>query len=108
MSYTPRRHCFHIHKAKKDITLLSINDSADFNNGVKTRSDILNERLSPKSNLLLTLSRLRNTQQKQLMKEQIFNIYLMKISVLIFTHVQLTLPLIFLTFMFQLFAAIKI
>ena len=72
MSYTPRWHCFYIHKAKRDITLLSLSDSADFNNGVKTRSGILNERLSPKPNLLLSLSRLRNTQHKQLMKETDF------------------------------------
>jgi hypothetical protein len=82
MPHTPRRHCFHIHKAKKDITLLSLNekditllslnDSADFNNGVKTRSDILNEMLSPKPNLLLVLSRLRNTHNKRLMKEADF------------------------------------
>jgi hypothetical protein len=69
MPYTPRRHCFHIHKTKKDIALLSLNDSADFNNGVKSRSDILNESLSPKPNLLLTLSILRNTHNKRLMKE---------------------------------------
>jgi len=52
MPYTSRSHCFHIHKAKKDITLLFLNDSANFNNGVKSRSDILNERLSPKPNFL--------------------------------------------------------
>jgi hypothetical protein len=70
MSHKPRWHCFHIHKANRDIALLFLNDSADFNKGVKTRSDILNERLSPKPNLLLTLSRLRNTHdKKQLMKE---------------------------------------
>jgi len=72
MPHTPRRHCFHIHKAKRDITLLYLNDSADFNNGVKTRSDILNEMLSPKPNLLLVLSRLRNTHNKRLMKEADF------------------------------------
>jgi len=73
MSYLSHSHCFHIHKAKRDITLLLLNDSADFNNGVKTRSDILNERLSPKPNLLLTLSRLRNTHnKKQLLKETDF------------------------------------
>jgi hypothetical protein len=72
MPYTPRRHCFHIHKAKRDIALLSLNDSADFNNGVKTRSDILNESLLPKPYLLLTLSRLRNTHNKRLMKETDF------------------------------------
>jgi len=72
MSYTQLCYCFRIHKAKNDITLLSSSDSANFNNGVKTRSDILNERLSPKPNLLLTLSRLRNTQHKQLMKETDF------------------------------------
>jgi len=72
MPHTPRRHCFHIHKAKTDITLLYLNDSADFNNGVKTRSDILNEMLSPKPNLLLVLSRLRNTHNKRLMKEADF------------------------------------
>ena len=65
-------HRFRIHKAKRDSTLLSVNDSADSNNGVKTRNDILNERLSPKPNLLLTLSRLRNTQHKQLVKETDF------------------------------------
>ena len=68
MSYTPRWHCFRMHKAKRDITLLSLSDSADFNNAVKTRSDISNERLPPKPNLLLTWSRLRNTQHKQFMK----------------------------------------
>jgi len=72
MPHTPRRHCFHIHKAKRDITLLYLNDSTDFNNGVKTRSDILNEMLSPKPNLLLVLSRLRNTHNKRLMKEADF------------------------------------
>jgi hypothetical protein len=72
MPYTPRRHYFHVYEAKRDITLLSLNDSADFNNCVKTRSDILNERLSPKPNLLLTLSRLRNTRNKWLMKETDF------------------------------------
>jgi len=73
MPYTSHSHCFHIHKAKTDIALLFLNDSADFNNGVKTRSDILNERLSPKPNLLLTLSRLRNTHnKKQWMKETDF------------------------------------
>ena len=46
-----------IHKTKRDRALLSLSDSADFNNAVKTRSDILNGRLSPKPNLLLTLSR---------------------------------------------------
>jgi len=39
---------------------------------LKLRSDILNERLSPKPNLLLTWSRLRNTQHKQLMKKTDF------------------------------------
>jgi len=72
MPYTPRRHCFHIHKAKGDIALLSLNDASDFNNGVKTRSDILNDSLSPKPDLLLTWSRLRNTHNKRLMKETDF------------------------------------
>ena len=72
MPHTPRRHSFHIHRAKRDSVILSLNDLADFNNGVKTRSDILNESLSPKPDLLLTLSRLRNTHNKRLMKETDF------------------------------------
>jgi len=78
MSYTPRWHCIHIHKAKRYITLLSLNDLAGFNNGVKTRSDILNERLSPKPNFLLTLSRLRNAHHKQLMKEIRFLTFILR------------------------------
>jgi hypothetical protein len=72
MPHTPRRRCFHIHKAKRDIAILSLNDSADFNNGVKTRSDILNESLPPKPDLLLILSRLRNTHNKRMMEETDF------------------------------------
>ena len=73
MPYSSRSHCFHIHKAKRDITLLFLNDSADFNNGDKIRNDILKERLSPKRNFLLTLSQLRNTHnKKQLTKERDF------------------------------------
>jgi hypothetical protein len=72
MPHTPRGHFFHIHEAKRDITLLSLNDSTGFNNGFKTRSDILNESLSSKPDLLLTLSRLRNTHNKRLMKETDF------------------------------------
>jgi hypothetical protein len=45
MSYTPSRHCFRIHKAKRDSALLSLSDSSDYNNAVTTRSDILNEKL---------------------------------------------------------------
>ena len=109
MSYTPHWHCLRIHKAKTDITLLFLSDSSNFNNGVQPRRDILNERLSPKPNLLPTLSRLRNTQDKQLMKEtDFFNIYLLKISVLLFTQNQLTFPLILLAVsLVKLFDAIK-
>jgi len=77
MSYTARWHSFRIHKAKRDFTLLSSSDS-DFNNGFKTRGDILRERpslslwLSQKPNLSLTLLRLLNTQHKQLTKETDF------------------------------------
>jgi hypothetical protein len=72
MPHTPPQHCFHIHEAKRDITLLSLNDSTDFNNGFKIRSDILNESLLPKPDLLQTLSRLRNTHNKRLMKKRDF------------------------------------
>jgi len=73
MPYSSHSHCFQNHKAKRDITLLCLNDSADFNNGDKTHNDILNERLSPKHNFFLTWSRLRNTRnKKQLMKERDF------------------------------------
>jgi len=33
MAYTSRSHCFRIHKAKTDITLLSLSDLAHFNDG---------------------------------------------------------------------------
>jgi len=109
MPYTSRSHFFRIHKVKIDITLLSLSDSANFNHGVKTRSDILNERLSPKPNLLLTLSRLRNTSQADDEGKEIFKIYLAKIAVLLFIHVQLTLPLILLTVLrLKLFDTIRL
>ena len=72
MPYSSHLHCFHIHKAKRYITLLFLNDSGNFNNGDKTRSDILNERLTPEPNLLLTVSRLHDTHYKRLMKETDF------------------------------------
>jgi len=67
-----------MHKAKRNITLLFLNDSANFNNGVKTHSDILNERLTLKPDLLLTLSRLRDTLQAVDEGNSFFNIYLLK------------------------------